>query len=120
MQVANHFYKDVAVPFLCLVCKEDKLTAEVKYEAPAAVGDKEAIDKSATKSDGDATAFPHLVRTPRVEGWMSNAIRCIFRFLSSLFGTEQYGAINLDAVIAELEVSRTDDGTFMAIEAFEK
>lgn len=60
IQVANHFYKDVKAPFLCLVCSEDKLTAEVKYEAPAPVGDKKALDESVDK-DADVTVFPHLV-----------------------------------------------------------
>lgn len=74
--MANHFYKDVAVPFICLVCAEDKLTAEIKYEAAAAVGEKEALDT--TKEAGDestAVKCPHLV-SGRLFKWPNRTGQC--------------------------------------------
>ncbi|MEW5319474.1 MAG: hypothetical protein WDW38_010623 [Sanguina aurantia] len=50
--VGNHFYKGVKCVFLLLCLDTAKLTAEVRYEVPAAVGDTDA----ATLTD----KCPHL------------------------------------------------------------
>jgi len=58
LNVANHFYKDVAGEWLCLRMTVDSLKAvgtEVVFEGTAPVGDKEA-DFSGT----DDELFPHI------------------------------------------------------------
>ena len=57
LEVANHFYKDDRREYLVLVLNPEKLRGTVKFEAAAAVGDKE------TKTGGyakEAALFPHL------------------------------------------------------------
>lgn len=72
--------------YLVLQLQESALKHEVRYEAAAPVGDK-ASKNFSNDSSADVQTFPHL-----------------------------YGAINSDAVTAELSVARSADGTFEGIE----
>ncbi|CAM9588025.1 unnamed protein product [Choristocarpus tenellus] len=92
LPVANHFYTDVPGTFLCLRIDVDLLTSEVKYEAAAPVGEKTAhstqsAGEEAGESVENAQEFPHI-----------------------------YGPINPAAVVAELLVKRTMDGSFISVE----
>lgn len=62
-----------------------KLTAEVKFEAAAPVGEKETTNFVASDKK-DEILFPHL-----------------------------YGTIDFQSVHQELSVERADDGTFLSI-----
>ncbi|MBX2846996.1 MAG: DUF952 domain-containing protein [Acidiferrobacterales bacterium] len=84
LNVANHFYKDVPGPWLCLRMTVDSLNAtgiKVVFEATAPVGDKKA-DFTGTNDE----LFPHIL-----------------------------GGINPAAVLKVHSVTRSEDGTFLAV-----
>jgi len=81
----NHFYKSSVGQWTCMKIDVSKLTSEVIYEAPMAVGKIEAKDYS-TEGQPEAPKFPHI-----------------------------YGAINTDSVTELFPIVRAEDGTFLSI-----
>eukprot|EP00892_Ulva_mutabilis_P010986 jgi/Ulvmu1/825/UM010_0199.1 len=61
LPVANHFYKDVPGKYLVLKIDEYRLSAEVKYEPAAPVGEKETTNFS--QNGSQVELFPHLYGT---------------------------------------------------------
>eukprot|EP00467_Chlorarachnion_reptans_P024941 CAMPEP_0114500160 /NCGR_PEP_ID=MMETSP0109-20121206/7809_1 /TAXON_ID=29199 /ORGANISM="Chlorarachnion reptans, Strain CCCM449" /LENGTH=134 /DNA_ID=CAMNT_0001677789 /DNA_START=151 /DNA_END=555 /DNA_ORIENTATION=- len=55
--VANHFYKESKAEWICLEIETAKLKSELKWEAPAPVGDKKAQDDKGEIPKG---LFPHI------------------------------------------------------------
>lgn len=85
LTVANHFYKGDAGKWIVLVIDSGALKAEVKFEPAAPVGNRPSHGLTGPDA-ADEPLFPHL-----------------------------YGTIDFDAVVAELEVERADDGEFLSI-----
>ncbi|CAM9940591.1 unnamed protein product [Discosporangium mesarthrocarpum] len=89
LPVANHFFTDVPGAFLCLRIDTDLLKSEVKYEAAAPVGDKSAHGSDGGDDRaGEVPQFPHI-----------------------------YGPITAASVVAELTVTRAEDGRFISIDS---
>jgi uncharacterized protein (DUF952 family) len=90
IDVANHFYKSTEGDWICLKIDPNSLGAsEVKWEAPAPVGETEAYDHN-TDGSGEATdqpKFPHI-----------------------------YGPIPAKSVIGFYIINRAADGTFLNIQ----
>ncbi|CAN0046434.1 unnamed protein product [Phaeothamnion confervicola] len=89
LPVANHFYAEVPGAFLCLAIDSLRIGAEVRYESATPVGDKPAMTGDQLTAAAEQL-FPHI-----------------------------YGPLPREAVMAELAVTRSEDGTFLAIEGAE-
>lgn len=90
LAVANHFYTAAPGDWVVLVIDPTKLSACVKFEPAAPVGNKASsglLAGQSTEQLQDVPLFPHL-----------------------------YGPLELEAVMAELRMRRGADGIFLSIE----
>jgi uncharacterized protein (DUF952 family) len=103
LTVANLFYTGQAGDFLALEIDESKVTAEVKWEAPASPSPAGAGEVRA-----DAEAMPPEARAEfgnaTVESAVPSAPAPLFPHI--------YGPLNRDAVVGMRKLVRAEDGAF--------
>ena len=58
LHAGTHFYRSSVGRWICLKIDANKLNAEIKYEAPAAVGNIKAVDYAEDRIE--APKFPHI------------------------------------------------------------
>lgn len=106
LTVANLFYKDQAGDFLVLEIDESKVTAPVKWEAPASPS---SAAEGATLSAADAmppeakAEFGNAPAEPAVQPAQSEPATTFPHI---------YGPLNRDAVIGTRKLARAADGAF--------
>lgn len=99
LQVANAFYRGQPGDFVVLDIDESKLTAELKWEAPADPKPAAGSAPPEAQAEFGEAATPAVPATPRP----------LFPHI--------YGPINRDAIVAVRDVQRDATGAFVAIVA---
>ena len=115
LSVANRFYKSQPGEFLAIAIDETRVTAPVKWEAPAAPGEAPAAPGEAPAAPGEAPAAPATVETPAAalppEAEAEFGAPTGAAPAASLF-PHIYGALNRDAILGARRLLREPDGTF--------
>lgn len=121
LSVANRFYKSQPGEFLAIAIDETRVSAPVKWEAPAGPGESPAAPGEAPSASGVSPAVPGAPAKPAMAETPGAALppEAEAEFGAAPAGAQAaplfphiYGALNRDAILGARRLLRQPDGSF--------